>query len=85
MSTSGDNESHSRLLEDDSGGSFWGDGTEEGGATASNEDNGVPNHLLVMQEREKLGSMATMARGAFLLSLVGMCRMLTQDRNNLAR
>lgn len=45
----------------------------------------VPNHLLVMKERQKLGSSATMARGAFLFSLAGLCKNLTEDRIVLTR
>lgn len=45
----------------------------------------VPNHLLIMKERQKLGSSATMARGAFLFSLAGLCKNLTEDRILLTR
>lgn len=50
---------------------------EDGG-----EDNGVeiPNHVLVMKERQKLGSSATMARGAFLFCLLDLCGALTKYR-----
>ncbi|CAN0403241.1 unnamed protein product, partial [Ectocarpus sp. 12 AP-2014] len=41
---------------------------------------GVPNHVLVMKERRKLGSSATMARGAFLFSLSGLCSALAKKR-----
>lgn len=41
---------------------------------------GLPNHVLVMKERQKLGSSATMARGAFLFSLSGLCAALTKKR-----
>ncbi|CAM9649077.1 unnamed protein product, partial [Ectocarpus sp. 13 AM-2016] len=41
---------------------------------------GVPNHVLVMKERQKLGSSATMARGAFLFSLSGLCSALAKKR-----
>ena len=43
---------------------------------------GTPNHVLVMQERQKLGSSATMARGAFMFSLVGLCTDLKRKRKN---
>ncbi|CAM9216113.1 unnamed protein product [Ascophyllum nodosum] len=41
---------------------------------------GTPNHVLVMQERQKLGSSATMARGAFMFSLLGLCKDLKRKR-----
>lgn len=40
----------------------------------------MPNHVLVMKERQKLGSSATMARGAFLFSLSGLCATLAKER-----
>ncbi|CAN0069118.1 unnamed protein product, partial [Laminaria digitata] len=53
---------------------------EEGGGRTE-----VPNHLLIMKERQKLGSSATMARGAFLFSLAKLCKNLTEDRIVLTR
>lgn len=40
----------------------------------------IPNHVLVMKERLKLGSSATMARGAFLFCLVDLCGALAKYR-----
>eukprot|EP00903_Cladosiphon_okamuranus_P012797 g11961.t1 len=40
----------------------------------------MPNHVLVMRERQKLGGSATMARGAFLFSLSGLCAALAKER-----
>lgn len=39
----------------------------------------VPRHIMVMKERRKLGSSATMARGAFLFSLAGLCAVLNKE------
>lgn len=79
--TNGDRESSSRWRKEGGGGSGNFMGGTEGGADTSGDESGVPNHVLVMQEQEKLGTVATMARGAFLFSLAGLCRMLAQ--NNL--
>lgn len=41
------------------------------------------NHVLIMRERQKLGSSATLARGAFLFSLAELCTTLTKDTEEL--
>ena len=40
----------------------------------------MPDHMLVMKERRKLGGSATMARGAFMFSLSGLCAALAKKR-----
>eukprot|EP00904_Undaria_pinnatifida_P008100 jgi/Undpi1/441/HiC_scaffold_1.g00437.m1 len=62
-----------------------GGGAKGGAGAAVDPSREVPNHLLVMKERQQLGSSATMARGAFLFSLGGLCNHLTEDRIVLTR
>lgn len=55
----------------------------DGGGSVSGRDVNpldMPNHLLVMRERRKLGGSATMARGAFMFSLTGLCAALAKKR-----
>ena len=67
------------------GGEGGGRGAEGAVGTAVDGLRETPNHLLIMKERQKLGSSATMARGAFLFSLAGLCKNLTEDRIVLTR
>ncbi|CAM9721021.1 unnamed protein product [Sphacelaria rigidula] len=79
----GDRESYSPLLKDGRGGNEDEDDVWGGGGNVDySEDEGVPNHVLVMRERVKLGSAATMARGAFIFCLAGLCGTLTEETNN---
>lgn len=55
------------------------DAAEDSGADAA------PHHVLIMKERQQLGSSATMARGAFLFSLHELCTILTEPRTCFAQ
>lgn len=57
-----------------------GGGTRGDGVALTPLSRSAHNHVLVTKERRKMGSSATLARGAFMFSLAGLCADLTKQR-----